>query len=90
MKMNTVMDAEQESVMSPNQCRAARGLLKWTQPRLARESGVGLSTINRYENETRPPRRSAVLRLQAAFERAGVRFLFDEPAGGIGVRLRRD
>lgn len=87
--MNTEMGSEQGDLMSPNQCRAARGLLKWTQPRLAQESGLGLSTINRYENETRPPRRSAVLRLQATFERAGVRFLFDDSAGGIGVRLRR-
>ena len=87
--MNTVMDNEQKNLMSPSQCRAARGLLKWTQPRLASESGVGLSTINRYENDTRPPRKSAIVRLQAALERAGVRFLFDEPAGGIGVRLKR-
>lgn len=87
--MNTVMENQQEPLMLPSQCRAARGLLKWTQPRLARESGVGLSTINRYENETRPPRKSAVLRLQSAFERAGVQFLFDEPAGGLGVRLRK-
>lgn len=86
--MNTVMDDQHESLMLPNQCRAARGLLKWTQPRLAQESGVGLSTINRYENETRPPRKTAVIRLQSTFERAGVRFLFNEPAGGIGVRKR--
>ncbi len=86
--MNTVMENQQDQLMLPNQCRAARGLLKWTQPRLAQESGVGLSTINRYENETRPPRKSAVIRLQSTFERAGLRFLFDDPAGGIGVRLR--
>jgi len=87
--MNTVMESQQGKLMLPSQCRAARGLLKWTQPRLASESGVGLSTINRYENDTRSPRKSAVVRLQAALERAGVRFLFDEQAGGIGVRLKR-
>ena len=87
--MNTVMENLQEPLMVPNQCRAARGLLKWTQPRLAEESGVGLSTINRYENETRSPRKTAVIRLKTTFERAGVRFLFNDPAGGIGVRLTR-
>jgi len=88
--MNTEMGSQQGNLMSPSQCRAARGLLKWTQPRLAQESGLGLSTINRYENETRPPRNSAIFSLQSTFERAGVRFLFDDPGGGIGVRLRRD
>lgn len=87
--MNTEMENQYESLMLPNQCRAARGLLKWTQPRLAQESGVGLSTINRYENETRPPRKTAVIRLQSTFERAGVAFLFNDPAGGIGVRKKR-
>jgi transcriptional regulator with XRE-family HTH domain len=83
--------AKQEiKTMSPNQCRAARGLLKWTQPRLAGASGVGLSTINRYENETRPPRHAAILRLQGAFESAGVDFLFDDGSQGVGVRLRKN
>ena len=75
--------------MSPNQCRAARGLLKWTQPRLADASGIGLSTINRYENETRPPRDSAVLQLQKTLEAAGIEFIFASKRGGPGVRLTR-
>lgn len=75
--------------MSPSQCRAARGLLKWTQPKLAEVSGIGLSTINRYENETRPPRAEAVRRLRAALERAGVEFIPNNADGGVGVRLRR-
>ena len=76
--------------MSPNQCRAARGLLKWTQPRLAGASGVGLSTINRYENETRPPRHAVILPLQGALESSGVDFLFDDGSQGVGVRLRKN
>lgn len=75
-------------LMSPSQCRAARGLLKWTQPRLADASGVGLSTINRYENETRPPRNAAVRQLQETLEAAGIEFIFSGRAGGIGVRLK--
>jgi len=77
-------------VISPSQCRAARGLLKWTQPRLADASGIGLSTINRYENETRPPREAAILRLKVALEEAGVEFLFGNGSGGDGdgVRMR--
>ncbi len=75
--------------MTPDQCRAARGLLKWTQPYLAEVSGVGLSTINRYENETRPPKNAIVVRLQTTLEQAGVCFLFESRSGGQGVRLKR-
>lgn len=75
-------------MICPSQCRAARGLLKWTQPRLAGASGVGLSTINRYENETRPTRETAVRRLREALEGAGVEFLSENSASGVGVRLK--
>ena len=82
------MDAPSAQLILPSQCRAARGLLKWTQPRLAEASGIGLSTINRYENETRPPRKGAVMRLRAALEAAGVQFIFENGNGGVGVRLK--
>ena len=75
-------------LIHPSQCRAARGLLKWTQPRLANASGIGLSTINRYENQTRPPRETAVHRMKIALEGAGIEFISANAAAGIGVRLR--
>ncbi len=77
-------------LMHPSQCRAARGLLKWTQPRLANASGIGLSTINRYENQTRPPRETAVRSMKKALEGAGVEFISESDAAGIGVRLRNN
>ncbi len=76
------------TTMLPDQCRAARGLLRWTQPRLAGESGIGLSTLNRYEMESRPPKEQVVKQLQAALEAAGVEFIFENAKGGIGVRLK--
>jgi hypothetical protein len=30
---------------------------------------------------------STLMRIQSAFEQAGIRFLDNEPCGGIGVRL---
>jgi transcriptional regulator with XRE-family HTH domain len=77
-------------MISPSQCRAARGLLKWTQPKLADESGIGLSTINRYENETRPLRETAILRIKATLEDAGVEFIPASSSNGAGVRLKTD
>ena len=75
-------------MISPSQCRAARGLLKWTQPKLADKSGIGLSTINRYENETRPLRESAILQIKSTLEQAGVEFIDANGSLGVGVRLR--
>jgi len=72
------------------QIRAARALLGWRQEQLAEASRVGTATIQRLENSKGPLSGyvSTVMRIQSAFEQAGVRFLPDEPgSGGIGVRL---
>ena len=52
--------------------------------------GVGLSTIHRYENETRSPRQTAILGLQGGLELARVELLFDDDALGVGIRLRKN
>ena len=69
------------------QCRAARGLLQWSQQKLAKEAGVGVVTVIQLENEVGQPRRATVQVLRNAFEAAGVEFI-DENGGGPGVRLR--
>ena len=60
-------------MMTGNQIRAARGLLNWSGPALARASGVSLSTIRRAEDGAAPSNlaREAIRR---AIEGAGVRF----------------
>ena len=86
--MNSTKPKSKIKLMSPSQCRAARGLSKWTQPTLADASGIGLSTLNRYENETRPPRPDAIRQLQSALETAGIELIFAGRSGGYGVRLK--
>jgi len=73
------------------QLRAARGLLGWSQARLAEESGLGIATVKRMEGERGPLRSSAgnVLKVQQALEDAGVIFI-DADDEGPGVRLRGD
>lgn len=75
------------------QCRAARALLKWKQEELARRADVGVSTIRTYEVEKTTPHRSTLKAIQAAFEAAGIEFLYEGGppplGGGQGVRFRK-
>ncbi len=75
-------------MISPNQCRAARGLLDWSQHQLARESGVGIVTVRQLEGGVHEPRRATLQVVRHALEAAGVEFI-DENGGGAGVRLRK-
>jgi transcriptional regulator with XRE-family HTH domain len=59
-----------------------------TQPQLARESGLGLSTIVDFEKMRRPVSDEAVAAIRDALERAGIAFI-DENGGGPGLRLRK-
>jgi predicted transcriptional regulator len=75
-------------MISAMQCRAARGLLDWSQQNLADEAKVGIVTIRQLEAGTHEPRRSTLQVVRMAFESAGVQFI-DENGGGPGVRLRK-
>ncbi len=75
-------------MLTPQTCRAARGLLDWTQRRLADAARVGLSTVKSYEAGSTSPVANNLLALQAALEAAGVVFI-PENGGGPGVRLRK-
>ena len=65
------------------QCRAARGLLDWTQQRLAEEARVGVVTVRQLEAGDTAPRRATLEVIQRALERAGVQ-LINENGGGPG------
>jgi transcriptional regulator with XRE-family HTH domain len=71
------------------QIRAARALLGWRQEDLSKAAGVGTATIQRIEKTESGIGGyvSTLLRIQAAFENAGVLFIDDDETAGIGVRL---
>jgi transcriptional regulator with XRE-family HTH domain len=73
------------------QIRAARALLGWRQEDLSKASGVGTATIQRIEKSNRPITGyvSTLLRIQAAFEQAGIQFIGDDEMGGFGLRMAR-
>src|SRR5271165_7205535 len=79
---------DHKMLITSEQMRAARMLLRWEQSDLARASGVSLSSVKRLERIPGPL--SAHVRtveaLRAALEGAGVEFTNgDQP----GVRLKR-
>ena len=55
------------------QCRAARGLLEWSQLELAEHSGVGVVTVHQLETGTSQPRRATLDVIRRAFEISGCR-----------------
>src|SRR5437660_1060728 len=74
-------------MMTPAQCRAARGLLDWTQQRLADAAGVGIVTVRQFESDNTDPRRATVEVIARALDTAGVEFI-EQNGGGPGVRLK--
>ncbi len=73
------------------QCRAARGLLNWSQDTLAEASKVGISTVGDFERERRTPCNHLLRDIRSALESAGIEFIAENGGGpeGPGVRLRK-
>jgi DNA-binding transcriptional regulator YiaG len=73
-------------LMSPEQCKAARALLRMEQEDLANAAGVARSTVIDFEKGERKPRQASITALRGALEAAGIQFI-PENGGGAGVRL---
>ncbi len=69
--------------MSPEQCRAARNWLAWTQAELASRAKVGLSTIKDYEGGNRTPIQNNLVAIQRALEASGIQLIPDGIKGPI-------
>lgn len=77
-----------QQALVPSQCRAARGLLAWTQDVLAARAGVSRSTVRDFENGRHDLHRSTACQIARTLEEAGV-MLIAGGEFGPGVRLRR-
>ena len=72
--------------LRPEQCRAARGLLAWSQDQLAKSAGVGNSTVRDFEKGRRVPLADNLAAVREALEKAGV--LFESDGKHVGVKLK--
>src|SRR5205823_11119501 len=78
-----------EGMLIAQQIRAARGLVGWSQSKLAARAGLSLPTVKRVETDWGlRVSDEARNKLRRALEAAGVEFI-DENGGGPGVRLRK-
>lgn len=78
--------------MTPNQSKAARGLLGWSQPELVKKSGMSIATVKRFESGLAPVSDEAVEAMKGAMEKAGIDFIAigeNSSNGGEGVRYGR-
>lgn len=67
--------------MSPEQVRAARSWLGWTQALLAERASVGLSTVKDYESGKRLPIANNRDAIKRALQSAGM-IITDDSVGG--------
>lgn len=78
------------SQITPEQSRAARGWLDWTQQQLADAANVSLSTVRDFEKRRRTPISNNLVAMQQALERAGVRMVFDSTGAHAGIACTPD
>lgn len=75
--------------MTPEQCRAARAWLDWSQDQLAKGASVGVSTVRDFEAGRREPTRNNLTAMKTALEGAGISFVDADEALGIAATKRK-
>lgn len=75
--------------MSPEQCRAARAWLGWSQQDLAKRASVGLSTVKDYENGHRTPIANNLAAIERVLREANIEFLEDDAGRPCGLKATR-
>jgi transcriptional regulator with XRE-family HTH domain len=71
--------------MTPEQSRAARGWLGWSQAELASRARVSLRTLQAFEKGEKIPIANNLAAIRGALEAAGVSLVFDQEGNATGI-----
>ncbi|QCO18928.1 XRE family transcriptional regulator (plasmid) [Azospirillum brasilense] len=74
-------------MLTPEQSRAARGWLDWSQDDLAKRANVSLSTVRDFEKGRRVPIANNLEAIRKALESAGISCLTNEAGNATGIRF---
>ena len=75
--------------MTPEQCRAARGWLDWSQDDLASAGHVSISTVRDFEKGRHVPIANNLAAMTVAFEAQGIVFVDSGGTCGITYAKRK-
>lgn len=76
-------------MITPRQSRAARALLGWTQVKLAAEADIGIDVVRRFERSESDTRGQAMISMEKALRRGGVKLIPPDDREGEGVRIAK-
>lgn len=76
----------QNITLHPNQCRAGRALVRWSQAELSQQCGMSKSTIVDFELGNRVLIPRTLVEIRRTLEAAGVVFVTSEGIYGAAVR----
>ncbi|MDB2550645.1 helix-turn-helix transcriptional regulator [Rickettsiales bacterium] len=65
-------------IITSEQCKAARDLLKWNQGDLSKNAGINKTTLADFERGVRNLKIDTLEKIINAFEKSGIRFENDE------------
>jgi hypothetical protein len=74
-------------ILDPAQSRAARGLIEWSQMKLAKTAGISISTVRDCVTRARNPLPENFAAIRLALESTGVKFIPAGKFGGAGLRF---
>lgn len=72
-------------MLAPEQSRAARGWLDWSQEELAKRANVSLSTVRDFEKGRRTPIGNNLAAMRAALEAGGIQPAHDTAGKPVGI-----
>lgn len=77
-------------MLSPEQSRAARAWLDWSQEDLAKKANVSLSTVRDFEKGRRVPIANNLEAFARALQAEGVSLISDADGIAIGISVSRN